>query len=100
MRIAIVGAGVSGLATYIQLQKLQIPGQTLELVIYESRTPHSTKSTGDQHNNAAIVGNIVGLPPKSVQLMKYIDEKLYNSFREKGYHNNTFRFCTARETFQ
>jgi len=106
MKIIIVGAGVSGLSTYLQLQKL-LPSSTAHTIhIYESHDPSngvSTDNSGQLLSSAqvltdstAVVGNSIGLSPNSVRLLNHIDPKLYEIFKARGYVSETYVFKSAR----
>ena len=106
MKIIIVGAGVSGLSTYLQLCKVLPASDSHTILVYESQEPResvpSATSTElppkaeDLTDSTAVVGNSIGLGPSSVRLLKYIDKRLYNLFKAQGYVNHSYTFKTAR----
>ncbi|KAJ4359398.1 hypothetical protein N0V95_002229 [Ascochyta clinopodiicola] len=95
------GAGVSGLATYLQLRKVLPNFETHEVSIYDSHQPQEsaisrTAASKDLTDSTAVVGNSIGLTPHSVRLLKYIDEDLYQLFKSRGYVSKSYTFRTAR----
>jgi 2-polyprenyl-6-methoxyphenol hydroxylase-like FAD-dependent oxidoreductase len=101
MKIIIVGAGVSGLAAYLQLRKVLPAFETHEVTIYDSHqpqktaTPH-TAASNDLTDSTAVVGSSIGLTPYSVRILRYIDEDLYRLFKSRGYVSKSYTFRTAR----
>jgi 2-polyprenyl-6-methoxyphenol hydroxylase-like FAD-dependent oxidoreductase len=101
MKIVIVGAGVSGLATYLQLRKVLSDFETHEVSIYDSHQPQESvvsraAASKDLTDTTAVVGNSIGLTPHSVRLLRYIDEGLYKLFKSRGYVSRSYTFRTAR----
>lgn len=101
MKIIIVGAGVSGLATFLQLRKVLGAFDTHEVSIYDSHQPQEraithTATCNDLTDSTAVVGNCIGLTPHSVRLLRYIDEDLYQLFKSRGYVSKSYTFRTAR----
>ena len=106
MKIIIVGAGVSGLSTYLQLCKVLPAFDSHTIVVYESQKPRETVSPAtstqssskpeDLTDSTAVVGNSIGLAPNSVRLLKYIDTRLYELFKAQGYVSQAYTFKTAR----
>lgn len=97
MRIIIVGAGVSGLSTYLLLEKLLPPilGKTtkkLEFLIYDS---HISIPAGTGAGAGAI-GNTSILPPTSIKILQQIDPELYTLFKSQGFENHAFTIRSAR----
>lgn len=97
MRIIIVGAGVSGLSTYLLLEKLLPPilGKTtrkLEFLIYDS---HISIPAGARAGAGAI-GNTSILPPTSIEILQQIDPELYTLFKSQGFENHAFTIRSAR----
>lgn len=99
MRIIIVGAGVSGLSTYLLLEKLLPPilGKTsrkLEFLIYDSHISIPA-GTGAGAGTGAI-GNTSILPPTSIKILQQIDPELYTLFKSQGFENHAFTIRSAR----
>ena len=106
MKIIIVGAGVSGLSTYLQLRKVLPASSSHTILAYESQQPRESLSSAasnpsppeaeDLTDSAAVVGNSIGLGPSSLRLLRYIDNRLYNLFKARGYVNHSYTFKRAR----
>ena len=109
MKIIIVGAGVSGLSTYLQLRKVLPAFETHTILIYElppPQQPHelvtsnvsnpSLSKEEELTDSTTVVGNSIALASSSVRLLKYIDVRLYEVFKARGYVSQTYRFKTAR----
>ncbi|RYO97378.1 hypothetical protein DL765_011222 [Monosporascus sp. GIB2] len=106
MKAIIVGAGVAGLSTYLQLRKVLPSQDSLTIHIYESHRPQgltpsitpdtSLSKQGDLTDTTAVVGNSIALVPSSIRLLRYIDTRLYDIFKVRGYRNESYTFKTAR----
>ncbi|XTI86832.1 FAD/NAD(P)-binding domain-containing protein [Cenococcum geophilum] len=106
MKIIIIGAGVSGLSTYLLLRKVLPSFDSHTILVYEAHSPREALPTGASNpfpsmlgnlsDSAAVVGNIISLAPNSVRLLKFIDPKLYEIFKARGYINEHYTFKTAR----
>ncbi|KAL1845138.1 hypothetical protein VTK73DRAFT_1055 [Phialemonium thermophilum] len=111
MKIIIVGAGVAGLSTYLQLRKLLPSFDSHTVVIYDSHKPPSRRTVSQSSASpleaspsgphvltdaAAVVGNSIALAPRSVHLLGRIDSTLHDLFTARGYANEHFTFKTAR----
>lgn len=99
MRIIIVGAGVSGLSTYLLLEKLLPPilGKTtrkLEFLIYDSHI--SIPAGAGKGAGAGAIGNTSILPPTSIKILQQIDPELYTLFKSQGFENHAFTIRSAR----
>lgn len=99
MRIIIVGAGVSGLSTYLLLEKLLPPilGKTtrkLEFLIYDSHI--SIPAGTGAGSGAGAIGNTSILPPTSIKILQQIDPELYTLFKSQGFENHAFTIRSAR----
>lgn len=102
MKIIIVGAGVSGLATYLQLKALlpQLLKQDVQILIYDAHISQSS-SPGPAEgslvsDSTAIVGNSIILPPSSIRLLYRISPKLHGLFKSRGFENRAFTIRSAR----
>lgn len=96
MKIIIVGAGVSGLSLYLQLSKVLPSFSSHEIKIYESHNPQAPTKLDGLTDTTAIIGNSIALAPNSVRLLAYIDPKLCDIFKARGYVNKAYTFRTAR----
>lgn len=106
MKIIIVGAGVSGLSTYLQFCKVLPAFDSHTVLVYESHKASRTATSGSAHpslskeedltDSTVVVGNTIGLAPNGVRLLKYIDTGLYEKFKAQGYTSQAYTFKTAR----
>ncbi|RYO85715.1 hypothetical protein DL766_008976 [Monosporascus sp. MC13-8B] len=74
--------------------------------IYESHRPQGLTPSitpdpplskqGDPTDTTAAVGNSIALVPSSIRLLRYIDTRLYDIFKARGYKNESYTFKTAR----
>ena len=92
MKIAIIGAGISGCAAYLQLQK-HLPGSHT-ITIYESHDTSKDRkfdaSKGSQeedatHSSTLIVGGGLGIGPNGLHVLKRLDEDLLRDIVRGGY---------------
>lgn len=92
MKIAIIGAGISGCAAYLQLQK-HLPGSHT-VTIYESHDTSKDRkfdaSEGSQeedatHSSTLIVGGGLGIGPNGLHVLKRLDEDLLRDIVRGGY---------------
>lgn len=100
MKVVIVGAGVSGLTTYLFLNKLLRPkldaNTQLEILIYDS---HEAPKNADRPSPSLVapsafaqgVGGVVGISPNGLRVLKQLDEGLFRSVANKGYPVSTFK---------
>ena len=103
----IVGAGISGLTTYLFLNKLLRPKldvtTQLEILIYES---HEAPKNADRPNPSLVtpsafvqgVGGVLGISRNGLRVLKQLDEDLFRSVANKGYPVSTFSFRSSRGT--
>lgn len=94
MKIAIIGAGVSGCYAYLSLKKrLPCPpgssGQHHEFTIYEAyptpRNPQSTQEAGETHSATLTVGGGLGIGPNGLNSLKRLDQELFHEVVRAGY---------------
>ena len=96
MKIAIVGAGISGLTTYLFLKKLLpsvLPssGAPLEIVIYEKHhAPNSRPGSG-----STTVGGALGIAPNGLRVLRALDEDLFQKVVAQGYSISHFGMYNA-----
>lgn len=110
MRIVIVGAGISGLSTYLFLQKhlpTPAPGAPLakqhEVTIYENhdanrklkRELHSKDAT-EQTTNTIAVGGGIALGPNGLNVLKRLGENLFQDAVRSGHSITQWRMSCAR----
>ena len=102
MKIIIVGAGISGLCTYLFLQKYCKDKVPLDIIIYESYDPTKKVDIADFTFNelsasaTAIVGGGIGLMPNGLRVLSALDEKVHDKARDGGFVCHTFEFRSAR----
>jgi len=105
MKIIIVGAGFSGVSTYLLLRRMCPPPEH-DVILYDAHDPREMQlrleglaspapDRGTQ-DSAAVVGNIISLEPPAVRLMRYIDPKLYETFKARSYTNQYYTLRSAR----
>lgn len=102
MKIAIIGAGISGCYAYLALKKRlpQLhPQQQLdsdsctreehEYTIYEAypapRNQNSTHAHGDTHSATLTVGGGLGIAPNGLNSVRRLDEELFHDIVRAGY---------------
>ncbi|EAW24766.1 FAD-dependent oxidoreductase [Aspergillus fischeri NRRL 181] len=92
MKIAIIGAGISGCTAYLQLKK-HLPGSHT-ITIYESHDTSKDRkfdaSKGSQeedatHSSTLIVGGGLGIGPNGLHVLKRLDEDLLRDIVRGGY---------------
>ncbi|KAK1827539.1 hypothetical protein QBC39DRAFT_393690 [Podospora conica] len=103
MKIIIIGAGISGLATYLHLRKhlpSPPPGHEHTIRIYESHRPRpagssSTPPTNDfdaLSSSTAIVGGGLGVSPNGMRVLYDLDPDLHASVAAQGFPCDHFIF--------
>ena len=99
MRIAIVGAGVSGLACYLWLRKLGLTEQHA-VTIYEAHlssvAPDESAAKEDENYNASAIGGALGLSPNGLKVLRRLDDKLHNEVLMAGQECASWKLSTAR----
>ncbi|KAF2840930.1 FAD binding domain protein [Patellaria atrata CBS 101060] len=98
MKVIIIGAGISGLSTYLYLRKL-VPSIT-DITIYESHRPRTTSSLESQNYedlsaSTAIVGGGLGVSPNGMYVLKDLDPEIYTAVIEQGFLCDHFTFKGA-----
>jgi 2-polyprenyl-6-methoxyphenol hydroxylase-like FAD-dependent oxidoreductase len=91
MKIAIVGAGISGCAVYLALKK-HLPSlrdEEHEYTIYEAydtpRNKPSNHEPGNTHSASLVVGGGIGLGPNGLNVLKRLDQELFHDVVRAGY---------------
>ena len=98
MKVAIVGAGVSGLSTYLYLRKL-LPSIT-DVTIYESHRPRTVSSLESQNYedlsfSTAIVGGCLGVSPNGMRVLRDLDPEIHDAVIAQGFLCDHFTFKGA-----
>ncbi|KAF2404594.1 extracellular salicylate hydroxylase/monooxygenase [Trichodelitschia bisporula] len=104
MNIIIVGGGVSGLSTYLLLQKHLPASLSSRITIYERHHPHATTDTseatassfGELSSSTAIVGGGLGISANGMRALRTLDQQLYDAVVAQGYVCENFCFRAAR----
>lgn len=101
MHIIIVGAGISGCATYLFLQKhlLSIPLLQCTVTIYEKHRPPSASladlSTAfgtDIFQN--VIGAGLGINPNGMRVLRELNIKIHDAVVDRGFVCKVFKFQT------
>jgi len=107
MKIVIIGAGISGCAAYLSLQKHlpQSPGDTHSYKIYEAYdTSRDTTfreradaASGEESTRSAtlVVGGGLGIGPNGLNVLKRLDESLFRDAVRSGYPYSNFKIKSA-----
>jgi 2-polyprenyl-6-methoxyphenol hydroxylase-like FAD-dependent oxidoreductase len=96
LKIAIVGAGITGLSTYLFLKKHLPTSVPYEIVIYENYPAPSRKQRELWNEDAAIreaasfVGGGLGVAPNGMRILRELDPGLHDAVVAQGYP--TLRF--------
>jgi 2-polyprenyl-6-methoxyphenol hydroxylase-like FAD-dependent oxidoreductase len=101
MKVIIVGSGISGLSTYLFLQKYCSPITPLEISIYESHDPKrlvkpEDATFGELSSYGAIIGGGLGLSPNGMRLLRDIGTELHDTVKDSGFPVKTFVFKSSR----
>ncbi|KAI1351599.1 FAD/NAD(P)-binding domain-containing protein [Xylaria sp. FL0043] len=97
-KIAIIGAGISGLAQYLWLRKVGLLGGN-SITIYEARDAQSTGATSTPNPetyNASVIGGSIGLSATGSHVLKRLDQELYDEILRTGHIIRTWRLSNAR----
>ncbi len=91
MKIIIVGAGISGLTTYLFLKKL-LPSALLqdvpiEVIIYEK---HQAAAEKGHTSGSTTVGGALGIVPNGLHVLRDLNEELFERIVAKGYSCSHF----------
>lgn len=104
MKIIIVGAGISGLSTYLHLRKHL--SSTHTITIYESHAPRTTplpqsSSSSSPLNletlsaSTTLVGGGLGVSPNGMRVLRDLDPTLRDAVRAQGFPADKFVFKGA-----
>lgn len=108
MKIVIVGAGITGCATYLFLQKhLPRPPDTENhtYIIYEAYDTardatfreRPAFATGEEstHSATLVVGGGLGVGPNGLNVLRRLDESLFRNVVSRGYPYSNFQIKNA-----
>ncbi|KAJ5099093.1 hypothetical protein N7532_006094 [Penicillium argentinense] len=103
MKIIIIGAGISGCASYLSLQKHlpQTPGSPHSYAIYEAydtsrdTTFRERPATDDTRSATLVVGGGLGVGANGLNVLKRLDESLYADVVAGGYPYSNFKLKSA-----
>jgi len=100
MKIIIIGAEFSGVATYLLLRRMCPPPEHT-ILLCDAHDPREVRQRPDRgadslfhqtesvRDSAAVVGNIISLEPPAVRLIRFIDPKLCETFKARSYATRT-----------
>lgn len=113
MKIIIIGGGIAGLSTYLQLLK-HLPPRTksapYNITIFESHrpvpknpsqhpsshpVPQESLSIDALSSSTALVGGGLGISPNGCRVLRRLDEGLYKAFVAQGFRAEKFVFHGA-----
>ncbi|KAJ8122198.1 hypothetical protein ONZ43_g1547 [Nemania bipapillata] len=98
MKIAIIGAGISGLSQYLWLKKVRLLNDH-SVIIYEARETQDRNATAAvnlETYNASVIGASIGLSPTGLHVLKRLDQDLYDEILRTGHIIRTWRMSNAR----
>lgn len=107
MKIVIVGAGISGCASYLSLRKHlpQPPGEQHTYTIYEAydtardttfqERPTSATGEGATRSATLVIGGGLGVGPNGLNVLRRLDESLCRDVVRGGYPYSSFRLKSA-----
>lgn len=101
MKVIIVGAGISGLSTYLFLKKYCEPLIQLDLTIYESYKPGTSRSLANAtfqeiSSSSLIVGGALGVQPNGMRIIRELGEEVYDEVKKNGFAAKNFVFKSSR----
>ena len=108
MKIVIIGAGISGLSTYLFLRKhLPIPSPPAEphfIRIYETYDTTRgrigkdglARGSHDQSASSIGIGGGLGIVGNGLKVLKHLDESLFHHVVRNGHAMHAFKFSNAR----
>ena len=101
MKIAIIGAGISGLSVYLFLRKHIPTLKEDDIVIYEARqaprSRHQQASTFSQSlaDGATFIGGGLGIAPNGMRILRGLNPQLHEAAVTQGYPVPRFQFKNA-----
>ena len=95
MKIAIVGGGISGLATYLFLVR-ELPSH--DYVIYEAyETPRKKiRGSGTADSDAQLIGGGIGVAPNGMKVLRDLDPKIHADIVAQGFPTARIQFKNSR----
>ncbi|KAK4504148.1 hypothetical protein PRZ48_005064 [Zasmidium cellare] len=98
MKIAIIGAGISGLSQYLFFRKLGLTDDQ-SVVLYEAcqiRPERSTDESNIETYNASVIGASIGLSSTGLKVLKRLDPDLYDEILQSGHVITSWKLSSAR----
>lgn len=107
MKIVIVGAGISGCATYLFLQKHlpKPPTESHTYIVYEAydttqdttfrERPACATGKENPHSATLVVGGGLGIGPNGLNVLRRLDESLLRDVVSHGYPYSNFQIKNA-----
>jgi 2-polyprenyl-6-methoxyphenol hydroxylase-like FAD-dependent oxidoreductase len=107
MKAAIIGGGISGLATYLFLKKHlpnpAPPAKSHEIVIFEHHDASRklerelySKDANNQTTNTIAIGGGLGLGPNGMNVLKRLDDTLFHEVVRSGHTISHWAMSCAR----
>ncbi|KAI0200792.1 FAD/NAD(P)-binding domain-containing protein [Astrocystis sublimbata] len=95
MNIAIVGAGIAGLAQYLWLRKVGLLDKHT-VTIYEARADQDATAASPEAYSASVIGAAIGLSPTGLHVLERLDRELYDEVWGTGHIIQSWRMSNAR----
>ncbi|KAH8163431.1 hypothetical protein CIB48_g4816 [Xylaria polymorpha] len=98
MKIAIIGAGISGISEYLWLRKVGLLDEH-SVTIYEARGAQDRSATAAvnlETYNASVIGASIGLSPTGLHVLKRLDPDLHDEVLRTGHIIRSWRMSNAR----
>lgn len=102
LKIAIVGAGISGLSTYLFLKKHLPSTFPHEIKIFENY-PSPSRNDGElSHEDSAsreaasFIGGGLGVAPNGMHVLRSLDPEIHRAVVDQGYPTSQFQFKNSR----
>ncbi|KAI1164133.1 FAD/NAD(P)-binding domain-containing protein [Nemania serpens] len=98
LKIAIIGAGISGLSQYLWLRKVGLL-DAHSATIYEARDAQGRGATGVANletYNASVIGASIGLSPTGLHVLRRLGQDLYDEVLRTGHIIRSWRMSNAR----
>ncbi|KAI0481412.1 FAD/NAD(P)-binding domain-containing protein [Xylaria cf. heliscus] len=98
MKIAIIGAGISGLSEFLWLRKVGLLEEH-SVTIYEAREAQDSNATAVANletYNASVIGASIGLSPTGLHVLKRLDQDLHDEILRTGHIIRSWRMSNAR----